>query len=193
MNKTTETEKNIAKAFIGESQARNKYSYFSSLAKKEGYISISKLFEKTSKQEKQHSKSLLKLLNSQKVTLTDKFSVFRLGSSTIENLKTAISGEEYEYKTIYPSFEKIARKEKQTAAAKIFSALCIAEKQHAEEFKYVLSKIERNEFFSSTIILEWYCINCGYITSSKNAPMECPACSHPTGYFKRLPEIDSTY
>lgn len=169
--KGTITEKNLLMAFKGESEARNKYTYFASKAKKEGYESISKIFEETANNEKEHAKLWFKLINN-------------IGS-TEENLKTAIDTEFYEANTMYPEFSKIAREEGFEDIAEMFEEISEVEQAHHDRYKKLLENIEKKRVFNSDKEVEWHCLNCGYIHKGKSAPEICPACKHEQSYFER--------
>ena len=178
----SETEKNLMIAFAGESQARNRYSYYASAAKKEGYEQISKIFLETADNEKEHAKVFFKYLDKSKITITAPF-LTGLGK-TEENLKISIEGEHEENTTLYPSFAKIAKKEGFDEIAKSFEEVAEAEKHHEKRYKKLLSNLENNEVFCKKEIVEWKCLNCGYIHGGKKAPLSCPSCKHPQKYFE---------
>lgn len=183
--KGTQTEKNILTAFIGESQARNKYSYFAGVARKEGYVQIQKIFEETSDQEKEHAKRLFKLLEGGDVEIKAAFPAGVIGN-TVENLKEAAGGENYEWNEMYPGFAKTAREEGFPAIAAIFEAIAVAEKQHEKRYNGLRKNIEEGKVFKKDSKVVWRCLNCGYIQESETAPVSCPACAHPQAHFELL-------
>ena len=185
--KGTRTEKNILKAFAGESQARNRYTYFASAAKKEGYVQISKIFEETANQEKEHAKRLFKLLQGGEVEITDSYPAGVIGT-TEENLKAAAAGENHEHTEMYPGFAEIAREEGFNTVACIFEAIAVAEKQHEKRYLGLKANIDAGKVFEKDAPVVWRCINCGYILEGPKAPPKCPACAHPQAYFEVLGE-----
>ncbi len=185
--KGTRTEKNILKAFAGESQARNRYTYFASQAKKDGYVQISKIFEETANQEKEHAKRLFKLLEGGEVEITDSYPAGKVGS-TEENLKAAASGENHEHTVMYPGFAEIAREEGFNVIACIFEAIAVAEKQHEKRYLELMKNINEGKVFVKDEIVIWRCQNCGYIHEGRKAPNLCPACDHPQAHFELLAE-----
>ena len=185
--KGTQTEKNILPAFAGESQARNRYTYFASKAKKEGLVQISAIFEETANQEKEHAKRLFKLLEGGEVEITGSFPAGVI-SSTVENLKGSAAGERYEHTEMYPGFAKIAREEGFNDIADIFMAIAVAEKQHEKRYNDLIANIEAGRVFKRDSEETWRCRNCGYIHTGTEAPDKCPACDHPQAHFELLGE-----
>jgi len=185
--KGTQTEKNLLIAFAGESQARNRYSYFASAAKKEGLVQISQIFEETANQEKEHAKRFFKFLEGGDLEITETFPAGKIGT-TLENLKAAAAGEEYEWTTMYPEFAKIAREEGFKAVAIAFEAISIAEKQHEKRYVDLAKNLEEGRVFKRHGKVVWRCINCGYLHEGEDAPKACPACLHPQDYFELLGE-----
>ncbi len=185
--KGTKTEKNILTAFAGESQARNRYTFFASKAKKEGYVQISDIFTETAEQEKEHAKRLFKLLEGGEVEISAGFPAGVIGS-TLENLKSAAEGENYEHTQMYPEFAKIAREEGFENIAVIFEKIAVAEKQHEKRYKELASNIESDRVFKREESVKWRCRNCGYVHEGTEAPKACPACAHPQAYFEILGE-----
>lgn len=183
----TKTEKNILTAFAGESQARNRYTYYAAQAKKEGYVQISAIFEETADQEKEHAKRLYKMLEGGEVEITASFPAGTIGS-TAENLKRAAMGENYEHTDMYPSFARIAREEGFDDLAKVFEAIAVAEKQHEKRYLALLSNVENSRVFHREQAQVWRCRNCGYIHEGKGAVEVCPACAHPQAHFELLGE-----
>ncbi len=185
--KGTKTEKNILTAFAGESQARNRYTYFASKAKKEGFVQIAAIFEETAAQEREHAKRLFKLLEGGEVEVTAAFPAGLIGS-TAENLKASAGGENYEWTEMYPGFAKVAREEGFEDIAKIFEAIAVAEKQHEKRYKDLLANIEAGKVFKKDKPVVWRCRNCGYLHEGAEAPDTCPACAHPKAHFELLGE-----
>ncbi|OQY02395.1 MAG: rubrerythrin family protein [Desulfobacteraceae bacterium 4572_130] len=187
MNKLlgTKTEKNLMSAFTGESQARNKYTYFAGKARKEGFREISETFEKIADQESQHAKQLFKLMKGGEVEITGTFPFGEI-KTTLENLKSAANGENHEWTKMYPSFARIARDESFKDIAKIFDSIAIAEKYHEKIFLNFAKNIEENKVFEKDNSVQWQCINCGYVHKGKKALNLCPACAHNQAHFKVL-------
>ncbi|MGM0471541.1 MAG: rubrerythrin [Bacillota bacterium] len=181
--KGTETEKNILKAFIGESQARNKYDYFASQAKKEGYNQIAEIFKETARNEKEHAKRLFKLLEGGEVEVTDAHPAGVIGS-TAENLKAAANGENHEHNSMYPDFAKTAKEEGFNQIAAIFKNIAQAEEAHEARFLALLENLEAGSVFKKDEEVTWKCDNCGYVHEGTEAPQKCPACAHPQEYFE---------
>ena len=181
------TETNILAAFAGESQARNRYTYYASQAKKEGFAQITLIFEETANQEKEHAKRLFKLLEGGEAEITGSFPAGMIGS-TVENLKDAAAGENHEHTVMYPSFAKIAMEEGFNEIASIFNAIAIAEKQHEKRYLDLMANIESGKVFMKDGPTVWRCLNCGYIQEGTEAPKLCPACAHPQAYFEVLGE-----
>ncbi|MGD8762820.1 MAG: rubrerythrin family protein, partial [Desulfobacteraceae bacterium] len=181
--KGTQTEKNLLAAFAGESQARNRYTYFASQAKKEGYVQISEIFTETANQEKEHAKRLFKLLEGGEVTISGAFPAGVIGT-TLENLKEAAAGENYEYTDMYPGFAKTAEEEGFQDIAEIFNAIAVAEKQHEKRYVDLADNIEAGRVFKREGSVVWRCRNCGYLHEDSDAPDECPACAHPQAHFE---------
>ena len=171
--KGSKTEKNLMAAFSGESEARNKYTYYASKAKKDGYVQIAKLFEETASNEKEHAKIWFKLLKD------------GIGA-TADNLADAAAGENYEWTEMYPTFAKEAREEGFDHIAYLFEEVAKIEKEHEERYKKLLSNIEEGIVFSRDGETVWQCSNCGHIHVGKNAPEMCPVCAHPKAYFEIL-------
>jgi len=185
--KGTKTEKNLLAAFAGESQARNRYDYFASKAKKEGYVQVANIFLETALNEKEHAKRLFKLFEGGEVEICAAFPAGVIGS-TIENLKASAAGENYEHTEMYPAFAKEAEEEGFSEIADIFSSIAIAEKQHEKRFLDFLENIEMCTVFKKEKTVKWRCSNCGYIHEGTEAPDMCPACAHPRAYFEVLGE-----
>ena len=185
--KGSQTEKNILTAFAGESQARNRYNYFASKAKKEGYVQIAAIFEETANQEKEHAKRLFKLLEGGEVEITGAFPAGVIGI-TLENLKESAGGEHYEHTIMYPGFAKVAREEGFDSIAVIFEAIAVAEKQHEKRYNDLAANIEAGKVFKKDAKVVWRCRNCGYLHEGTEAPGACPACAHPQAHFELLGE-----
>jgi rubrerythrin len=185
--KGTKTEKNILTAFCGESQARNRYTYFASQAKKDGYVQIQHIFEETADQEKEHAKRLFKLLEGGEVEITAAFPAGVIGTTT-ENLQEAAAGENYEHTTMYPDFAATAREEGFANIADIFMAIAVAEKQHEKRYKDLLANIEAGRVFKRDAKVTWRCRNCGYLHDGEEAPEVCQACAHAKAHFELLGE-----
>jgi rubrerythrin len=185
--KGTQTEINILTAFAGESQARNRYTYFASQAKKDGYAQISEIFAETADQEKEHAKRLFKLLQGGEVQVAAAFPAGVIGS-TPDNLKEAAAGENYEYTDMYPGFAKIAVEEGFQEIADIFNAIAVAEKQHEKRYLALAVNIANGTVFKKAGSVVWRCRNCGYLHEGADALEECPACAHPQAHFELLGE-----
>jgi len=185
--KGTRTEKNLLTAFAGESQARNRYTYFASAAKKEGYVQISEIFTETANQEKEHAKRFFSFLEGGEVEITGAFPAGVVGS-TLENLKAAAAGEEYEWTQMYPDFAAIAKEEGFDAVAMIFEMISIAEKQHAKRYLDLAANVEAGKVFKKDTSTKWRCRNCGYVHEGEEAIEMCPACAHPQAHFEVLGE-----
>jgi rubrerythrin len=187
MLKGTQTEQNLLKAFAGESQARNRYSYFSSQAKKEGYEQISWIFADTADNEKEPAKRFFTLLEGDDLEITASFPAGMIGT-TAENLKAAAAGENYEWSSMYPEFAQVADEEGFTEIAKVFREIAKAETGHERRYLALLANLEKGEVFKRTTPVKWRCRNCGYISEGIAAPDECPACAHPQAHYELLVE-----
>lgn len=185
--KGSQTEKNLLAAFAGESQARNRYSYFASKAKKEGYVQISAIFEETANQEKEHAKREFKFLEGGEVEITAAFPAGVIGT-TIENLKEAAAGEHYETTEMYPEFAKVAEKEGFGEIAGVFRSIAVAEKRHEDRYLALAKNIADGKVFKKDAPVRWVCRNCGYVHEGTDAPGLCPACAHPQAHF----EVEAT-
>ncbi len=181
--KGTRTEKNLLTAFAGESQARNRYTFFASQAKKEGYQQIAAIFEETANQEKEHAKRLFKFLEGGEVEIQASFPAGVIGS-TLENLKAAAAGENYEHTQMYPEFARIAREEGFHEIAAVFEAIAVAEQHHEARYKALAANIEAGKVFKKDAKVRWKCRNCGYIHEGEEAPDMCPSCAHSKAYFE---------
>ena len=185
--KGSQTEKNLIASFAGESQARNRYTYFSSQARKDGYVQIAMIFEETANQEKEHAKRFFKQLEGGDVMVQAAFPAGVVGT-TAENLKAAAAGEHEEWSSMYPGFAKVAREEGFETAAKIWEAVSVAEKQHEKRYLDFLKNIENGTVFKKDKPVVWRCINCGYLHEGTSALESCPACAHPLAYQELLGE-----
>ncbi len=185
--KGSRTERNLLTAFAGESQARNRYSYFASQAKKDGFVQIQAVFEETANQEKEHAKRLFKFLQGGEVKIEAAFPAGVIGT-TAENLKDAAGGEHYEWEEMYPSFAATAREEGFDEIAKVFEAIAVAEQEHEKRYLDLLTNIEAGTVFKKDRPVVWRCRNCGYLHTGTEAPGVCPACAHPQAHFEILAE-----
>ncbi len=185
--KGSETEKNLLKAFAGESQARNRYTYFASKAKKEGYVQIADIFEETANQEKEHAKRFFKFLKGGEVEITASFPAGVIGS-TADNLRAAAEGENHEWTDMYPGFAETARQEGFENVAELFDAVSVAEKQHEKRYLDLLKNVETGKVFKKDESVVWRCRNCGYLHEGAEAPEYCPACAHARAHFELLGE-----
>ncbi|MCK4335004.1 rubrerythrin family protein [candidate division WOR-3 bacterium] len=183
----TKTERNLLTAFAGESQARNRYTYFASKARKEGYVQIADIFAETANQEREHAKRLFKFLEGGEVEIAAAFPAGVIGT-TPENLKAAAAGENYEWTEMYPGFAKLAREEGFEKIAAVFEAISVAERQHEKRYNDLLANIEASRVFKRNKPVVWRCRNCGYLHEGTEAPQECPACAHPQAHFEILGE-----
>jgi len=185
--KGTKTERNLLTAFAGESQARNRYTYFASRAKKEGYEQISGFFLETADNEKEHAKRLFKFLEGGEAEVTAAFPAGVI-ADTGENLRAAAAGENYEHSTMYPGFALVADEEGFPHIAAVFRAIAVAEKQHEKRYLGLLANIENARVFRREAPRKWKCRNCGYIHEGADSPSKCPACDHPQAHFEILGE-----
>jgi rubrerythrin len=181
------TEKNLLKAFAGESQARNRYTYFASEAKKAGYEQISAIFLETAENEKEHAKVFFKYLEGSKVEITATYPAGRIGI-TAENLLAAADGEKEEWGTLYPEFERIAREEGFNDIATSFKEIAEVEAQHEKRFRKLRENVVSKAVFRKETPVRWKCRNCGYVHEGDQAPKSCPACKHPEAYYEIMAE-----
>jgi len=181
--KGSETEKNLLKSFAGESQARNRYTYFASTAKKEGYEQISGIFLETAENEKEHAKVFFKYLEGGKLEITAAYPAGKIGT-TAENLLAAAEGEKEEWGKLYPEFEKTAREEGFKEVADSFKEIAEVEEQHEKRYRKLLSNVKNGTVFKKDKVVKWKCRNCGYVHEGKEAPEQCPACKHPQAYYE---------
>ena len=181
--KGSKTEVNLLTAFAGESQARNRYTYFASVAKKEGYEQMSYIFTLTADQEKEHAKRLFKFLEGGEVEITASFPAGKIGT-TLENLGEAAAGENYEHTVMYPEFAKVAEEEGFTEIANVFRNIAVAEKAHEDRYRALAENIEGGRVFKRDGKVWRQCRNCGFTVEASSAPEKCPACAHPKAYFE---------
>lgn len=181
--KGSETEKNILKAFAGESQARNRYTYFASTARKEGFEQIAAIFEETAGNEKEHAKVFFKHLEGGDVTIEASYPAGKIGT-TAENLLAAAEGEKMEWGTIYPSFEETAREEGFEEIAKSFKEIAEVEEKHDKRYRKLLENVNSGKVFKRDKAVKWKCRNCGYVHEGEEAPKICPACKHPQAFYE---------
>jgi rubrerythrin len=190
MNKSlkgTQTEKNLLKAFAGESQARNRYTYFASVARKAGYEQIARIFLETADNEKEHAKVFFKFLEGGELEITAAYPAGVIGD-TRANLTAAASGENQEWSVIYADFARIAKKEDFLEVASAFESVAEVEKFHESRYRRLLGNIVNGEVFKKKVKVKWHCLNCGYIAEGTEAPEQCPACKHPQSYYELLAE-----
>jgi rubrerythrin len=185
--KGTETEKNLLKSFAGESQARNRYTYFASQARKEGYVQISDIFEETANHEKEHAKRFFKFLEGGDLEIMAEFPAGVIGD-TLSNLKASADGENHEHTDLYPGFAAVAREEGFDQIADVWDAVCVSEKQHEKRYRDLVANMENNTVFEKSQSVVWRCRNCGYLHEGTQAPDLCPACDHPQAHFELLGE-----
>ena len=185
--KGSKTEKNLIAAFAGESQARNRYTYFASKAKKEGFVQIADIFSETADQEREHAKRLFKFLEGGEVEVSASFPAGVIGSTT-DNLRDSAAGEHYEYTEMYPGFAKVARDEGFSEIASVFDAIAVAEKQHEKRYLDLAANIENDRVFRKETSVVWRCRNCGYLHEGTESPRVCPACNHTQAHFEVLAE-----
>lgn len=185
--KGSQTEKNLLKAFAGESQARNRYTYWASVAKKEGLVQISKVFEETASQEKEHAERFWSFLQGGMLEITASYPAGKSGN-TLENLEAAAGGEEEEWQKLYPEFARVAKEEGFNDIAACFNMISIAEKQHEKRYRDLYNNLKDGKVFKREGKVVWRCLNCGFLHEAAEAPKVCPACLHPQAYFELLGE-----
>jgi len=185
--KGTQAEKCLLKAFAGESQARNRYTYFSSKAAAEGYVQIADIFTETANQEKEHAKRFFSFLEGGILEITASFPAGMVGT-TLENLLAAAAGEHEEHTELYPGFAKIARQEGFEAVAMVFEKVSVAEKQHEKRYRDLAANVKAGKVFKKDKPVTWRCRNCGYLHEGEEAPDMCPACAHPQSHYEVLGE-----
>ena len=179
----SKTEKNLLKSFAGESQARNRYTFFASVARKEGYIQIQRIFEETAANEKEHAEVFFKYLEGGEVEITAAYPAGKIGT-TEENLLAAADGELMEWGTLYPDFAKVAEEEGFHDVAESFTEIAEVEEEHEKRYRKLLENVKNGTVFKRDEEVEWHCLNCGYIHHGKEAPEVCPACDHPQSYYE---------
>lgn len=187
VTKGSKTEQCLLMAFAGESQARNRYSYFASAARKEGFEQIAAIFQETADQEKEHAKRFFSFLPGGEAEITAAFPSGSIGT-TQENLAAAAAGENHEWTDLYPAFARAAREEGNEAVAKLFEFISVAEKQHERRYRGLLANVENGSAFKKDRPVTWRCRNCGYLHEGTAAPAACPACAHPQAHFELLAE-----
>ena len=185
--KKTRTEKNLLASFAGESQARNRYTYFASVARKAGYEQIAEIFLETAENEKEHAKRFFKLLEGGEVEITASYPAGVIGD-TASNLKAAAAGENLEWTKLYKEAEKMAEKEGFPEIAKQFKEIAEVEAHHEKRYRKLVANIINGKVFKKDIVVKWKCRNCGYIHEGKDAPDKCPACDHPQAFYEVLAE-----
>ena len=185
--KGTKTEQNLLKAFAGESQARNRYTYFASVAKKEGYEQISAIFLETADNEKEHAKRFFKFLEGGNVEITAMYPAGIIGT-TLENLKAAAAGENEEHAILYPGFARVAEEEGFAEVATAFKMIGLVEVEHEQRYNKLAANISKGQVYKKSTKTRWKCRNCGYVHEGKEAPKKCPACKHPQAYYELLCE-----
>jgi len=181
--KGTKTERNLLAAFAGESQARNRYNYFASQARKEGYEQIAAIFSETADNEKEHAKGLFKFLEGGEVQIQASFPAGVIGD-TASNLEAAARGENYEHTQMYPEFARVAREEGFPEIAAVFEAIAVAEREHERRYRALLRNVREGKVFRKDQPVKWRCRNCGYVHEGTEAPERCPSCDHPRAYFE---------
>ena len=182
--KGTQTEKNLMLSFAGESQERMRYTYFASVAKKEGYEQIAAIFTETADQEKEHAKRFFKFLEGGMVEITGTFPAGVIGT-TAENLAAAAEGEHEEWADMYPAFAEVAAQEGFAEISAVFKAIATVEAEHERRYSDLLALVEAGKVFERDEAIEWQCRNCGFVLTAKKAPLKCPACAHPQAYFEK--------
>jgi rubrerythrin len=185
--KGSKTEQNLLTSFAGESQARNRYTYFAGKAREEGMVQIAKIFEETADQEREHAKRYFQLLEGGEAQVSWAFPAGLIGS-TADNLKAAAAGENFEWTNMYPGYAKIAREEGFNVAAAVWEAICVAERQHEKRYNDLLANVKAGKVFKKDSKVVWRCLNCGYLYEGTEAPKACPACAHPQAYYELLGE-----
>ncbi len=181
--KGSRTEKNLLKSFAGESQARNRYTFFASAARKEGYIQIQGIFEETAANEKEHAEVFFKYLEGGDLEITAAYPAGKIGT-TEENLLASAEGELLEWGTLYPDFAKVAREEGFLDVAESYTEIAEVEEEHEKRYRKLLENVKNGTVFKRDEEVEWHCLNCGYIHHGKEAPEVCPACQHPRSYYE---------
>lgn len=183
--KGTKTEQNLLKSFAGESQARNRYAYFASVAKKEGFVQISNIFSETAENEKEHAKVFFKYLQGGNLEITAAYPAGQI-KDTKANLEAAAAGEKEEWGQLYPDFAQIAKEEGFAEVARSFEQIAKVEQFHEARYRKLIANIENQQVFKKDTVEKWHCANCGYVFEGKEAPKECPACKHPQAHYQIL-------
>jgi rubrerythrin len=181
--KGTKTEQNLLKSFAGESQARNRYTFFASKARKEGYVQIQNIFLETAANEKEHAEVFFKYLEGRDLEITATYPAGKIGTTT-ENLLAAAEGEALEWGVLYPDFAKVAKEEGFLKIAESFEEIAEVEEEHEKRYRKLLANVENGTVFKRDKDVEWHCLNCGYIHHGKEAPELCPACKHAREYYE---------
>lgn len=185
--KGTQTEKNLLKAFAGESQARNRYMFYAKIAKQEGFVQIASIFEETASQEQSHAKKFFRFLEGDEVEITARYPAGKI-NTTPDNLRAAVHGEHEEWEKLYPEFAEIAEKEGFHKVAIAFKMIAKVEVEHEKRFRKLLDNIEKARVFQKEEVIRWQCTKCGFVSEGTKAPDKCPACDHPQGYFQEYAE-----
>lgn len=185
--KGSETEKNLLKSFAGESQARNRYTYFASKARKDGYRQIAEIFEETANQEREHAKRFFSFLEGGGLEIQATYPAGVVGT-TLENLEASAAGEHEEHTELYPAFAKTAREEGYEAVAMLYESVCVAEAGHEKRYRKLADNVRAGTVFKKDAAVWWRCMNCGYLYEGTEAPEMCPACAHPQAHFELLGE-----
>lgn len=185
--KGSQTEKHLMTAFAGESQARNKYTYYAGVARKAGLEQISAIFLETADNEKEHAKVYFQLLKGGEVPITAAYPA-HLSDNTVENLQAAAAGEQYEWTTMYQNFAQVAKEEGFMDAYQAFTQVAKVEKEHEKRYRALIDNLEKGKVFKKDQPAKWHCRNCGYVVEAKDAPPICPACKHPQAYYEVLAE-----
>jgi rubrerythrin len=180
----SKTKENLLKAIAGESMARNKYTYFAEIARKENLIWVAEVFEETANNEKTHAKEELEQIDA-KTEMTNTYDIYPLGN-TLDNLRHAAEGEKYEFSAMYPNFERDAREEGDERATQFFHEVAEVEEKHAERFVKMADRLESGQMFKNENEVEWKCLNCGYVHKGKSAPEKCPVCKKPQGWYMEI-------
>lgn len=181
----TKTQQNLLKAFAGESQARNKYTVFAKMARKEDLEWIARVFEETADNERVHAQELFELIN-ERVETTGELGIIPFSDKTVENLKVAAEGEKFEWTAMYPDFEKMAKEEGETEPERLFGELKEVEEKHEERYIILANKLDSKTLYSSEAEVEWKCLNCGYIHKGKTPPKTCPLCKKPESWYMQV-------
>jgi rubrerythrin len=185
--KGSQTEKNVLAAFAGESQARNRYTYFASQARKDGFVQIADIFDETATQEKEHAKRFFQFLEGGEAEIVAAYPAGKIGT-TAENLKAAADGEQHEWTTLYQNFAETAKQEGFNEIAAAFKLISVAERQHEKRYRGLLNNVDAGTVFKKEKPVVWRCRNCGYLHEGTEAPKMCPACIHPQAHFELLAE-----